>query len=246
MNAAGNSRGRPEGPRMFQRLLTLFFCIFIIGCKTAIPTRPVQDTPSPSNPSIRTLVAFGDSLTEGLGVESEATYPTQLERKLRVENLDWKVVNAGLSGETSSGALSRLDWVLKLKPDAIILETGANDGLRGIDPEITKRNLTALVQELQKRGIPVMLAGMKTLSNLGPDYTQEFEAVYPSVAKDMKIPLIPFFLDGVAGVPELNQEDRIHPTEEGYTLIVEKIAPAVTAWLSEIASPSPASTPNLP
>lgn len=231
---------------MLQRLLTLFVSVILVGCQAAPPTSPVQATPSPGTASRKTLVAFGDSLTEGLGVDIEQTYPAQLERTLQGENLDWKVVNAGLSGETSSGALSRLDWVLKLDPDAVLLETGANDGLRGIDPKITKNNLTAIINKLQDQRIPVMLMGMKTLSNLGPDYTDEFEAVYPTVAGEMQIPLIPFFLEGVAGVTNLNQEDRIHPTEEGYTLIVEKIAPSVGRWLSEISQPSPTPTPDQP
>jgi acyl-CoA thioesterase-1 len=216
--------------------------IFSLLCACS-PSPPVSSSPSPTasgkvTPSAeagsdrrRTLVALGDSLTEGLGVEDAQTYPAQLERRLQAEGLDWTVVNAGYSGETSSGARSRLNWVLKLKPDAVLLETGGNDGLRGIPPEVTRENLHFLVNELKSRQIPVMLAGMKTLANLGPDYTNPFEAVYTEVAQEQQVPLIPFFLEGVAGSVELNQPDRIHPTEEGYAKVVEHIAPTVIDWL---------------
>jgi acyl-CoA thioesterase-1 len=187
-------------------------------------------------------------LTEGYGVDAEQTYPAQLERRLKAEGLAWVVVNAGLSGETTSGARSRLGWVLKLNPDAVLLETGGNDGLRGIDPKVTKENLDYLVDELQKRNIPVMLAGMKTLTNMGTDYTTAFEAVYPAVAKEKGVPLIPFFLEGVGGVVGLNQEDRIHPTEKGYSKVVEQIAPVVIPWLKGLpeAPPTPSKTRRTP
>lgn len=217
---------------------TALACLALLWACSA-PTPPSapspQASPSPAaaDPT-RHLVAFGDSLTEGLGVDPEETYPAQLERRLRAEGLAWKVTNAGYSGETSSGARSRLDWVLKLEPDAVLLETGGNDGLRGVSPEVTRENVSFLVDELKARNIPVMLAGMKTLANLGPDYTTPFEAVYPTVAKEQGVPLIPFFLEGVAGSVELNQPDRIHPTGKGYSKIVEQIAPRVIAWLREL------------
>jgi acyl-CoA thioesterase-1 len=220
--------------------------ILVLGCACSPAPQPQSVPPSPSSPIAKQpiLVAFGDSLTEGLGVDIEQTYPAQLERRLKAEGLPWVVVNAGLSGETSSGARSRLGWVLKLNPDAVLLETGGNDGLRGIDPKITRENIAFLVDELQRRDIPVMLAGMKTLTNMGADYTAAFEAIYPAVAKDKAVPLIPFFLEGVGGVVELNQEDRIHPTEKGYSKIVEQIAPTVIPWLKGL--PPASGTPDLP
>ncbi len=219
---------------MSRRLLLLALSL-LLSCQ-APPSPTPRATPTPEATARKTLVALGDSLTEGLGVEPEQAYPAQLERRLQAEGLPWKVVNAGYSGETSSGARSRLDWVLKLKPDAVLLETGGNDSLRGIPPEVTEENLVFLVQELQKKRIPVMLAGMKTLTNMGPDYTSAFEKVYPTVAERCGIPLIPFFLEGVGGVPKLNQEDKIHPTEQGYTRIVDHIAPTVLSWLKSLES----------
>lgn len=217
-------------------ILLLLVLVALCGCRGE-PTRAVaaSPTPSPSPAAARyRLVAVGDSLTEGLGVELDKTYPAQLERQLQLQGLDWAVVNAGVSGETSSGARSRLAWVLKLKPDAVILETGGNDGLRGVDPEVTKDNISAMIDELQKQGIPVMLCGMRTLTNMGEAYTSQFEALYAEIAGDKQVPFIPFFLEGVGGVPELNQDDRIHPTAEGYTEIVKRLTPIVAPWLKSL------------
>lgn len=223
-------------------LVVLLLCS--CGPPASAPPSTGQATPMPTpSDQRRVLVAFGDSLTEGMGVDPQHAYPAQLERKLKAEGLAWKVENSGLSGETSSGARSRLQWVLKLKPDAVILEIGANDGLRGIDPKITRQNIAYLVTEFQKRDIPIMLAGMKTLSNLGPDYTAAFQAIYADVAKEKGVPLIPFFLEGVGGVRELNQEDRIHPTAEGYAKVVDEIAPIVIPWLKSLPSTSSAPSP---
>lgn len=172
-------------------------------------------------------------MTEGLGVDPESAYPAQLESRLREAGLNWKVVNSGVSGETSSGALSRLEWILKLEPDAVLLVTGANDGLRGLDPDLTRQNLDALVARLREQRIKVMLGGMKAPPNLGADYTEKFESVYPAVAEKHQVPLVPFFLEGVARVPELNNEDGKHPNAEGYAVIVESILEPVKSWLSQ-------------
>ena len=210
---------------------------------------PKPPAPSASPPSAatsaedrRVLVCVGDSLTEGYGLDPEQAYPAQLQRKLEAEGLKWRVENSGYSGETTSGTRTRLDWVMKLEPDAVILEIGGNDGLRGIDPKITRENIAYLLDELERRDIPVMLAGMRTLANLGPDYTKPFEAIYPELAKEKGVPLIPDFLKGVAGDVKLNQKDRIHPTEEGYAIIVGEIAPLIVPWLKGLpeAAPTPA------
>lgn len=229
-------------------LALLALAVLSSACQPSASSNPVSSpSPQASTPAEDgpTLVAFGDSLTEGLGVDPDKAYPAQLEKKLQAEGLNWKVVNAGLSGETSSGARSRLEWVLKLEPDAVILETGGNDGLRGIDPKVTRENIGFLLDELKKQQIPVMLVGMKTLSNLGPDYTGPFESLYPDLAREKSVPLIPFFLEGVAGSVELNQDDRIHPTERGYTLIVERLSPTVAPWLKGL-TPAPAQTTPTP
>lgn len=200
--------------------------LLLVGCQqppAPAPTPVVQE---------KTVVAFGDSLTEGLGVAPDKAYPAQLERRLRQDGFDWKVVNAGISGETSSGALTRLDWVIgQLKPQVLILESGANDGLRGIDPALTEQNLSAMLDVLKARKVRVLLAGMRVLKNSGKDYEAKFAGVYPRLASQHSVALFPFFLEGVAGKRELNQADQIHPTEKGYSLIVDRLAPPLEVLL---------------
>jgi acyl-CoA thioesterase-1 len=174
-----------------------------------------------------TIVAMGDSLTAGLGVNENDAYPAQLERKLQAAGLHWRVLNAGITGETSSGALSRINWVLKLRPDIVILETGANDGLRGVDPRVMQKNIDEMLRIFKKNKVPVVLAGMRMLRNLGAEYTDAFNAVYPRLAAEHKVTLVPFILQGVAGESALNQGDGIHPTAEGYRIITGNIYPYV-------------------
>ncbi len=168
-----------------------------------------------------TILALGDSLTEGLGVDNDDNYPAQLEARLKkLGYKDVKVVNSGLSGETSTGLVNRLDWVLQTKPDVTILTIGANDAIRGIDVATIEANIRTAVKRLQDNGSVVILGGMSIYDNLGSDYVAAFSDIYPRVAKDMNVTLIPFFLEGVGGDRELNQADAIHPTKEGYTIIV--------------------------
>jgi acyl-CoA thioesterase I len=174
-----------------------------------------------------TIAAVGDSLTAGYGLAEEQSYPAQLERKLHAEGLRYRVVNAGISGETSSGTLSRIKWVLTLKPDIVILETGANDGMRGISPELTQKNLNEIIGVLAENKVVVVLAGMQMLSNLGEEFRTAFKNVYPAVAAERKVILIPFFLEGVAGEPRLNLPDAVHPTEQGYATVVSNLLPYV-------------------
>jgi len=182
--------------------------------------------PAASAPTFEgTVVAVGDSLTAGYGLPEADAYPAQLENKLHQAGYRWQVVNAGISGETSSGTLSRVDWILKLKPDIVILETGANDGLRGVDPQLTYGNINKTVAALQGKGIIVVLAGMRMVANLGPAYTKEFADIYPKVAARHKLILIPFFLAGVAGDAGLNQPDGIHPVAAGYRIITDLVYP---------------------
>jgi len=179
------------------------------------------------------IVAMGDSLTEGLGVNQAEAYPAQLERKLRENGYNYTVINAGVSGETTTGALARVDWVLTLKPDIVILATGGNDSLRAIDPALTQENIRQLVQTFQTAGVVVVLAGMQTVQNLGQEYTNAFRAIYPALATAYDVTLIPFFLEDVAGDPKLNQDDFIHPTAAGYTIVVETIYPYVLEVLAQ-------------
>lgn len=203
--------------------------IGLAGCNSDSP--PSEAAPQKPVPAIAfkgTIVAVGDSLTAGLGVMEQEAYPAQLERRLLADGHRYKVVNAGVSGETSSGALSRIRWVIdSLKPDIVILETGANDGLRGIDPALLRSNLNRLVTLLKAKQIEVILAGMQMLPNLGPEYTREFGRIYPEVARLHRIILVPFFLEGVAGRSDLNQPDKLHPTAQGYRQIVDTIYPFV-------------------
>ena len=208
-------------------LMCLWFTLSVTGCSQE--ESPKATTASGSVPDTYegTIVAMGDSLTEGLGVSEEQTYPSRLQEKLQDSGYNYKVVNAGISGETSSGARSRLNWVLTIEPDIVILETGANDGLRGLDPQLIRDNLDYMVKQFLDRDICVVLAGMKMVSNLGLRYTRSFAEIYPLIARENDVILIPFFLEGVAGRPSLNQSDGIHPTAEGYAVTVDHILPYV-------------------
>lgn len=174
-----------------------------------------------------TIVAFGDSLAAGYGLPAEDAFPVRLEAYLRERGHDWRVVNAGVSGDTSAGGLARLDWALADEPDLVILELGSNDGLRGLSAEAMEENLDRILARLDAAGIKVLLAGMRAPPNLGPDYAEGFEAVYPRLAEKYGVPFYPFFLDGVAAVPALNQPDGIHPNEAGVAEIVRRIGPLV-------------------
>lgn len=185
----------------------------------------VETTSPPSYEG--TIIAVGDSLTAGLGVAESDAWPALLEKKLLENGYKWQVINAGISGETSSGALSRIKWIAARKPDIVLLETGANDGLRGIPVPGIKENLSRMVRILQEKKITVVLAGMQIVQNLGPDYTTAFAGMYPAVAKEQECALVPFFLRGVAGEPALNQAETIHPNEEGHKRISETIYPFI-------------------
>ena len=173
------------------------------------------------------IVALGDSLTAGYGLQAEDSFPSKLEQALHAKGVQATVINAGVSGDTTAGGLARLDWVMKDKPDAVILELGANDGLRGFDPKEMEKNLDAILTRLHAAKIPVLIAGMRAPPNLGRDYGVEYESVFKTVADKHHAPLYPFFLDGSAGNPELTQQDGLHPTAKGVDVIVGKILPAV-------------------
>jgi acyl-CoA thioesterase I len=179
------------------------------------------------------IVAFGDSLTAGLGVSADNTYPAQLQQRLEGLNLRYRVVNAGVSGETTAGALRRVPWILSGKPRLVILESGANDGLRGLDLRQTKDNLAHIIEQFKTAGVTVVLAGMKLPPNYGDEYAAGFEAMYPALAKHHQVPLIPFFLQGVAASTTLNQADGIHPTKEGYKIIVEEVLKTLRPLLAQ-------------
>jgi acyl-CoA thioesterase-1 len=182
------------------------------------------------------IVAFGDSLTAGLGVAAEDTYPAQLQRRLNQAGYRYEVVNAGVSGETTAGGLRRVDWVLKSRPALVIVELGANDGLRGLSLDATRTNLDEIVGRLRAAGVTVVLAGMKLPPNYGRDYIGQFEGIYPDLARRHGVALMPFFLEGVAAQPALNQPDGIHPTAQGYKLIVDRLWPILEPLLTKEAA----------
>jgi acyl-CoA thioesterase-1 len=182
------------------------------------------------------VLALGDSLTAGYGLGPGQSFPARLETALKAKGMKVTVHNAGVSGDTASGGLSRLDWALAGlpgKPDLVILELGANDMLRGIDPAVTTKALTAIMDRFRKDGVPVLIAGMRAAPNMGSDYRKQFDAIYPALAKKYDAPLYPFFLEGVAGRKPLNLPDGLHPTAKGVDVIVAGIAPMVHSLLEK-------------
>ena len=175
----------------------------------------------------RTLVFFGDSLTAGYGLADPdaQSYPARIRARIEAEHLPWRVVNAGLSGETSAGGLRRVDWVLNQKVDVFFLELGANDGLRGTSPEVTKKNLQSIIDRVSAKypDARIVLAGMRMPPNMGADYEEAFRAIFPALATDNHALLVPFLLDGVARIPDLNQADGIHPNPEGASIVAEGV-----------------------
>lgn len=170
------------------------------------------------------VLCLGDSLTEGFGVAPEQSYPSLLERRLRAGGReDARVVNAGISGSTTASAVSRLRWQLRAEPDVVILALGGNDGLRGLDLEQTRRNLSEAIALARSKDVRVVLAGMKLPPNYGPDYTRRFEAIFPALAEQHGVALIPFLLEDVAAKPELNLPDGIHPNARGYEVVVDNV-----------------------
>lgn len=180
----------------------------------------------------RVIVALGDSLTAGLGVAADEAYPALLEARLAREGYAYRVVNAGVSGDTTAGGLRRVDWVLRAKPEIAIVALGANDGLRAQSPQAMRENLTAIVKRLQAAGARVLLVGMRLPPNYGADYTTEFQAVFPEVARSTGAAFMPFLLDGVAADTRLNQPDGIHPTAAGYQVIADRLWPYLRPLLT--------------
>jgi acyl-CoA thioesterase-1 len=180
-----------------------------------------------------TITVIGDSLTAGLGLDRAEAFPARLQGALNKSGTVARVIDAGVSGDTTSGGLSRLNWALSEKPNLVIVALGANDGLRGIDPAVTRKNLDQMIMRIKKRGIRVLLTGMKAPPNLGRDYTIAFNAGFPDLAKKYQIPFYPFFLEGVAAVPELNQDDAKHPNAQGVVVITDKILPYVKGALRQ-------------
>jgi acyl-CoA thioesterase-1 len=180
------------------------------------------------------LVALGDSLTAGYQLPPAAAFPAQLEKALTARGLAVTVENAGVSGDTASGGLARLDWAIGEGVKGVLLELGANDALRGVPPAETRAALDAIITRLKERGIGVLLIGMRAPPNMGADYQTAFDAIYPDLAAKHGVPLYPFFLDGVVADPSLNLPDGMHPTEKGVAVIVERILPSVEKFIASL------------
>ena len=185
----------------------------------------------------KTLMLYGDSLMAGLGVAPEDAFASQLEQGLEAAGEDVTIVNASVSGDTSADALARLDWTLAEKPDAVVLALGGNDMLRSLPPEAMAENLRAILTRLEAENIPVLLLGMRASPGLGQDYVTAFDAVFPTLAAEFKTPLYPFFLEGVALDPALNQPDGIHPNAAGVKIVVAAVLPDVERLLAGVQKP---------
>jgi len=209
---------------MFVHILVLIVALMTAGTVLAqAPAKPVK------------MVVLGDSLSAGLGLSASAAFPTRLQKSLETKGIKVDMINAGVSGDTSSGGRDRLDWSVPEGTEAVILELGANDALRGIDPKITRAALTDILTRLKARKVAVLLCGMVAPPNYGSDYSVRFNAIYPDLAKSFGVPLYPFFLEGVAADARLNQADGLHPTAEGVDVIVKNILPTVQAFLGAIS-----------
>jgi len=222
----GTSTSRVEGGwSAGLQILVLMLGLMTAGLMTASPVaaaealRPIK------------LVVLGDSLSAGLGLMGNEAFPAKLQKALKDQGVDVEMTNAGVSGDTSSGGRDRLDWSVADGTEAVIVELGANDALRGMDPAITRAALTEIVTRLKARGIAVMLCGMLAPPNYGSDYAAKFNAIYPDLAKQFGVTLYPFFLEGVAADAKLNQADGIHPTAAGVDIIVARMLPTVEAFL---------------
>lgn len=213
---------------MFVHMLVLGMALMAAGAASAQtpgvrPAKPIK------------MVVLGDSLSAGLGLSASAAFPARLKKSLQIKGIEVDMINAGVSGDTSSGGRDRLDWSVPEGTEAVILELGANDAMRGIDPKLTRSALTDILTRLKARGVAVLLCGMVAPPNYGSDYSARFNAIYPELAKSFGVPLYPFFLEGVAADAKLNQADGIHPTAEGVDVIVRNILPVVEAFLGAIS-----------
>ncbi|MFQ3598631.1 MAG: arylesterase [Chloroherpetonaceae bacterium] len=186
----------------------------------------------------KVVLFLGNSLSAGFGLDVAQAFPSLIQEKIQQEKLPFKVVNAGLSGETTAGGLRRIDWLLKQKVDVLVIELGGNDGLRGVAPSETQKNLQGIIDKMREKNpdAQIILAGMQAPPNMGQDYTEKFRAVFPALAKKNSIELIPFLLEGVAGNPRLNLPDGIHPTAEGHQIVAETIWKSLKPVLSRTAS----------
>jgi acyl-CoA thioesterase-1 len=214
--------------RMFVHILVLIVALMTAQTVSA-------QTPSATGTRPIKMVVLGDSLSAGLGLSASAAFPERLQKALKAKGIDVDMINAGVSGDTSSGGRDRLDWSVPDGTNVVILELGANDALRGLDPKVTREALSDILTRLKARKIAVLLCGMVAPPNYGSDYAARFNAIYPDLAASFGVPLYPFFLEGVAADAKLNQADGMHPTPEGVDVIVKNILPSVEALVGALS-----------
>ncbi|MBK7784728.1 MAG: arylesterase [Gemmatimonadetes bacterium] len=220
------------------RIIVVLTAMVLPGCggsggdppaRSAAESLPVPATgaelPGPHAAGTPSVVFLGTSLTAGLGLDPDSAYPAWIQRKVDAAGLGYTVVNAGQSGESSAGALTRIDWIMRQRPAVLVIETGANDGLRGQDPDSTRANIQAIIDRARAASpaTRIVLAAMEAMPNLGQDYVRRFRAIFPGLAKRNDITLLPFILDGVAGIDSLNQQDGIHPGNRGARLVADNV-----------------------
>lgn len=218
---------------MFAQVRNFLLIGLLISCNTATETNnksaePSSEKTEASNPEVntqKTILFFGNSITAGYQLDMDQAFPALIQKRIDSLGLNYKTINAGLSGETSAGGKSRIDWVLRTVPDIFVLELGANDGLRGLPLDETKKSLQAIIDAVKKENpeVKIVIAGMMVPPNLGEDYTRQFKNIFPGLAEKNKAVYIPFILENVAGIPELNLSDGIHPTPEGHAIVAETV-----------------------
>lgn len=215
----------PQGRRPPKLVAAVMLALFLGYATAAAPDARAQAPAGDGQPAVPRVVFLGDSITAGYGLEREQAYPALLQQRADEAGLPVEMVNAGVSGDTTAGGLRRLDWVLGRGADVLVVALGGNDGLRGLQPDQTKANLLAIIEQARER-VPeakIVLAGMQMPANLGARYTEQFAAVFPAVARETDVVLLPFLLEGVGGVDDLNQDDQIHPNAEGQQVIAELV-----------------------
>ena len=220
--------------RNFSFYLLFVLAAWLTSCSASTEKKQAEEgTQVVDSTANKTILFFGNSLTAGYGIDPEESFAGRIQTRLDSLKKEFRVINGGLSGETTAGGLSRLDWFLEEEPYLFVLELGGNDGLRGIALTETKKNLLAIVDKVRAKypNTKIILAGMQIPPNMGKEYTEEFKAIYPAVAKEKNIELIPFLLEGVAGNPDLNLPDGIHPTPEGHRIVMETLWPFISKAL---------------
>ena len=213
----------------------MFVHILVLGVALTAAATALAQTQAAAEAKPIKMVVLGDSLSAGLGLSASAAFPQRLQKSLKSKGMTVDMINAGVSGDTSSGGRDRLDWSVPEGTEAVIVELGANDALRGTDPAVTRAALSDILTRLKARGVAVLLCGMVAPPNYGSDYSARFNAIYPDLARSFGVPLYPFFLEGIAADASLNQADGMHPTAEGVDVIVKNILPTVQAFLGTIS-----------